>query len=573
MPSQSVMIRGLLTVTALSLTLATTSGCAEVMKAMGDATATLLTEKTQSIANASLQVSYISNLFPRETQETGISYMGEAWQEGKNALSLIFFKNKGVGMYVLDEGGSIGYRNAGSQAAFTPLPYIAYGAYSATLAANDLAPKEIQIVSPRGETMAFTVNPAPSIKIKSINGLASNAKIDTNQDLILELDLPAQNTDSTIRVSLLSTVLGVKSFVDLAIVKPAPRIVIPAAAFKHLSVSSSAQGFVAFDPGQNYLRVERYQIRGSESLRSRQVAAFQNLGQSWSTAAVQLTGNARDQSSLQVDGSLPIANNKVMTYQVASQNAFYSPPLATGKKFAVSSLHVEGTLYEQSTSQSEKTSGNYRTITTTTITKEFPQLPSSVWEQVLQSFHSELSNALNKQFGIAMTPTETLLKSPTYQELEAASEENTYKFIKHSYKGSKYLLPRSIGKILETTSSTFASDRPISRLMKESGTDGLLALNLNLQIAADENNKLILIPGLNYSISAPPHGYVVGPTTYAQGWVQGTGVPFNAEQLKSVAGINQVIQQKELIAALQKSWKELDARQRTAGYHAIWGVK
>ncbi|MGV3523819.1 MAG: hypothetical protein ACO1RX_06310 [Candidatus Sericytochromatia bacterium] len=569
---QRPVLRALLVLTAASLSLAALGGCAEMMKAMGDATATLMTEKTQSIRNASLQASYTTNLFPRETQETGIQYFGEAWQEGKNALSLMFFKNKGVGFYALD-GGSIGYRNAGTQEPFKPLPYIAYGAYIATLEGNDTAPKEIQIQSPQGENMQFTVTPAPPVKIKSVNGKATGAQVDLSKDLVLELDNPTQGNNSMLRVSLLSTVLGVKTFVDVAIVKPASRVVIPAAAFQHLSVTSSAQGFVALDQGSNFIRVERYQVRGSESLKNRAVAAFQNLGLAWSTVPVTVSGNVRDQSYIQLDGTLPVGKDKPMRYQVYSQNAFYSRPLRSGKNFGVSSLHLEGTLYEKKTTTSESTMGDYKVITTTTVTKQFPQLSDAIWDQVLQSFHSELSALLKKDYGISMTPTEKLIQSPTYAEFEEASEENTYRFIKRSYKNTKYLLARSLGKIIESASSTFASDRPPSRLMKETGTDGLISLNLNLQIATDKDDHLILIPNLNYRIDAPPHGYVVGPTSYVQGWVEGTGTPFTANDLKTGAGISRIIQQKELLAALQKSWKELESRQREAGYHAIWGVK
>ncbi|PKL77827.1 MAG: hypothetical protein CVV27_04510, partial [Candidatus Melainabacteria bacterium HGW-Melainabacteria-1] len=413
----------------------------------------------------------------------------------------------------------------------------------------------------------------PPVQISKVNGQATGAAIDLSKDLVLELANPGKDASSRLRVSLMTTVMGVKTFVDVGVFKPAARIVIPAAAFRSPAVSASAEGFVGFEPGANFLRVERYQVRGSETLKQRPIAAFQNLGQSWSTVPVTINQGARDISKIEVRGEIPLAGKKLHYYAFVP-NAFYGRPFAAGKNFSVASLQLEGTLFEQKTTTSESAGfGGYKTITTTTITKQFPQLPDSHWDQLLQSVQGELAGYLKKQYGINMLPTEKLLKAATYAELEEPADENTYRFIKRSYKGSKYLLPRSLGNALSSVSSTFASDRPISRLMKETGTDGLVAMNLNLQVAADAEDRIMLIPVLHYQVYGPPNGYVVGPTLYATGNVVGTGVPFNSQELSNPANLARVVQLKDLMGGMQKALAEIEAKQKQHGYQAIWALQ
>lgn len=559
------------TIIGLSLaSLGSFSGCAELMKGMGEAAGNMMTEKTASIAQAAVQASYVTNLYPRETQETGMQYLGEAWVPGKNALMMLFYKHKGAGTYDID--GSISYRNAGTQDAPTPMVKGPFGTYSAMLEPNDTQSKEILINTSSGQKMSFNLSPAPAIKISKVNGQASAAQVDLGKDLMIEFENFKPDPNSRLKVSLLSSVLGTRTFVDVGVFKPAAKLLIPAAAFRNLSVSSSSENFVGIDTGSNFLRVERYQIKGSESLKERSVAAFQNLGQSWSTVPVSVSGNARDLSKIEIKGQMPLANNKKLFYNAYVPNAFYGRPFSSGKKFAVASLQLEGTLYEQKTTVSESYGFGYKTVTTTTITKQFPQLPDSHWDQLLQSLHSELSGLLKRQYAIEMLPTEKLMATSSYKELEEAPLENTYRFIKRSYKNSKYLLPRSLGAIVSSVSSTFASDRPMARLMKESGTDGLVSLNLNLQVASDEQDHIILIPSLAYQVYGPPNGYVVGPTTYASGSIVGTGVPFNAQDLSNPASLSRVIQLKELVSGFQQALVDLETKEKAAGYQAIWAL-
>ncbi len=544
------------------------SGCAEMMKGISGAASGLMTEKTASLALASVQANYVTNLYPLETKEVGAEILGELWKPGQNALMVMFLKHRGIGFFEID--GSVGWRPVGSNAALQPLKYITSGSYVAVLDAGDISPKEVVITTSTGQTMSFVVAPTTKVGIKSINGKKAGAEINLDQDLNLELDLPKGKVGQ-VRVSLLSTVMTNRAFVDIGVFSAKTKLVIPAAAFRNLSVSASAENFVGIDTGANYLRVEHFEPKGMETLKQKNAAAFINLGLSWDSLPVSVSGQARDISKIEISGDMPLANGQKMKYSAFKSNAFYSPPLSAGKNFALASLSVEGSLYEQKTTTSESSSGNYRVITTTTITKEFPQLPDSHWDTLLQTLATDLG-ALLKKYNIQTLATEKVVPSKAYQELEEPEDTNSFRFIRRSHKGSKYLIARSFGKLVESTSSTFAWDRPSSRLMRETGTDGLVSLGLNVQVATDQNDKIILIPVLNFRIEGPPNGYIVGPTLYAQGSVQGTGVPFSKAELSNPNAVARVVQEKELIAGLQKALDDLENKAKTAGYQAIWAL-
>ncbi len=231
------------------------SGCAEIMKAISGATSMALTQKTANLALASVQASYVTDLYTRETQEVGAEILGEAWVPGSNALMVSFLKNKGVGFYEIE--GELGWRNAGSKDALQPLKYVMSGSYIAVFPGKDKGPKEVVVTTSSGQTTRFVLKPTSTVEISRINGQSANATIDLTKDLTLDLTMPRANTGQ-IRVSLLSTVMTNRAFVDLGVFKAKPRLVIPAAAFKNPSVSASVAGVVGFDKGANYLRVEHF---------------------------------------------------------------------------------------------------------------------------------------------------------------------------------------------------------------------------------------------------------------------------------------------------------------------------
>ena len=545
------------------------SGCAEMMKGISGAASMALTQKTSNLALASVQASYVTGLYTRDTQEVGAEILGNLWVPGSNALMVSFLKNRGVGFYEIE--GDIGWRNAGSKDALKPLQYVMSGSYVAVLPGADKTPKEVVVTTLTGQTTRFTLKPTSTVEIARVNGQSANAVIDLNKDLTLDLNMPRANTGQ-IRVSLLSTVMTNRAFVDLGVFKAKSRIVIPAAAFKHPSVSASVAGVVGFDKGANYLRVEHFDTHGSELQTNKETAALLNLSQSWSTLPVQVTGEASDISSLQTKGEFQ-SGGKTFHYNAHKANAFYSPPLKIGKVFGLGSLTLSGRLFSQETSTSESTPyyANYRTITTTTVTKAFPELPNGHWDRLLEALANDIEQMLKRR-GIQMKRTAVIKQASAYAELEVPEVQNNKYAIQRSYQGGSYLTPQSVGAIVNSASSTFAYDRPLARVMRQTQSNGLMAMHLDLQVATDDKDKIVLIPNLKYVIHGPTNGFVVS-TTYAQGTVYGSGIPFSTADLqKKPAALARVVQTEALVKGLEMGLNSVEQEAAAAGYAAIWAL-
>lgn len=491
------------------------------------------------------------------------------WVPGSNALMVSFLKNKGVGFYEIE--GDIGWRKAGTNDALKPLQYVMSGSYVAVFPGDDKTPKEVVVTTNTGQTTQFILKPTSTVEIARINGQSANATIDLTQDLTLDLSMPRANTGQ-VRVSLLSTVMTNRAFVELGVFKAKPRLVIPAAAFKNPSVSASVAGVVGFDKGDNYLRVEHFDTHDSASQGKKETAAFLNLSQSWSTMPVQVSGEAADISSLQAEGEFKSAG-KTFHYSAHKANAFYSPPLQVGKVFGLGSLTLSGKLFEQETSTSESSPyyANYRTITTTTVTKAFPELPNGHWDRLLDTLAADIEQMLKRR-GIQMKRTAVMKQASAYAELEVPEVQNNKYAIQRSYQGGSYLTPQSVGAIVSNASSTFAYDRPLARVMRQTQTNGLIAMHLDVQVATDNNDKIVLLPKLSYVIHGPTNGFVVN-TTYGQGAVYGSGLPFSTAELqKNPAALARVVQTEALVKGLETALASVEQKAQAAGYGAIWAL-
>jgi hypothetical protein len=170
---------------------------------------------------------------------------------------------------------------------------------------------------------------------------------------------------------------------------------------------------------------------------------------------------------------------------------------------------------------------------------------------------------------------ERLAGSATYKAMKEIVEKRDTRdgataYVEKLRPGSRYVVSESLDTI--EVSSTFAADRVLSRVMREGKVDGLLAATLDLQIATNQDDKIVLIPRLSYVLYGPPNGYAVGPVTYAMGFVEAAeGVPFNGEALQAdPAEMSRVARLPELVGAFEAALKAMRAKEQAAGYDAIW---
>ena len=282
------------------------------------------------------------------------------------------------------------------------------GVYGKILDDSQTGPVKFEISTSTGQTAAFTVTPTAPIKIKSINGKTDAYEIDMTKDLVLELDNPNGSAGTPLRVALLADAVGTRAFYDLGIFSARDRLVIPAAAFRH-SAPPNAK-FFTFNKGDNWLLVERFTAGpGNEPA----VGAGQIISQSWDTVPVMLNGDVDVIERIEVKGSLGDEDDKdAVFYSLNKPNASYGRPFSSGKRFAIGSLSVRGTLRKQTSTSSSSTIGNTTTTTTTTTTWQFPELPDAFWDQLLESLHNDISTLMHERYGVRLVPTAQVVASP-----------------------------------------------------------------------------------------------------------------------------------------------------------------
>ncbi len=552
----------------LFLTILILAACGSVMKMTGKLAGRLLTQKTADLSNSAVSVYFIRNMYPPETNTVETEYFDKNdWRPGANVVVVTLFKRKGIGMYSVD--GKVTMNGE-------EMPYLGNGAYGKWLDKNDLTPKTVQITTSTGKVYTFTVSPPPPIEIISVNGKTDNIEVNLNQPLRLEMRSPNADENTEFSVALIHKVMGVRTFMENGIFKYRDQITIPAAMWRN---SLNPIGPIK---GANYLRVERFQVNPAIVPG---VGAAQVVGTAIDCVPVTVTGELKTtligtladqgikvQKTIENEGR----ETKIDLYK---PNAFWGRPLSKGKKFALVSFSVRATKLKQSATET-KTSKTYTgnlTVTTTTITtttRTFPTLPDAYWENLVNSLYADFEQRLRNVFeDIEFVPIEQVLAAPSYNDLHPVEDTVTVVEVEKSYKGTKNLIPTRLSERLKDISTTFASDRIDSRLIRELGVDGIIAVTVDLEMPWDE---FTLTPRMRVRISGPPNGYKAGPTIYVDGTIQGEGQPLDQAKLNAqylIDVLPNVIRQKELMNALEIGLNELRAKEQQADYEVLWKLK
>lgn len=537
-------------------------GCGSVMKQVGQLTANLLTSKTSDLSVVSISAGFVRNMYSADVKTFEVEYLGENWREGANLVSVSFLKRDGVGMYTID--GKVFIDG-------TEIPHTANGFYGKWIDKNDISPKTIRIETVSGQVAEFSITPPPLIEIVSVNGKKSGMEIDLNSDLRLKMKSPQHDKNTEFSVSLVTKVMGINSFIESGIFKYKDDITLPAEIWKNPITPVPATS------GANWLKVERFDtnlkvIKG--------VGASQIIGASIDVVPVSIkgevetafTGVVKD-NGINIEETIAIKNGE-MKVKMNKPNAFYGRPMSSGKTFALASFTVRATKLKQSkTDSSSSTLGGVKTTTTTTSTRTFPTLPDAFWDSYIDGLYVDLEKVLKSQYNIKLIPVENVLRAPSYQKLEAVTDENTIVEVEKSYKGTKNLIPTSFSSIVGNISSTFASDRVDAHLIRELGVDGLISVTIDLAMPW---NTFTLSPVMSIQISGAPNGYKAGPTIFHQGTISGTGMPLDEAKMNAATMMDilpEVTRQKELMEALRQSFKMMEKKENELGYDAIWALK
>ena len=489
------------------------------MNTVGTLAARALTGSTDDLSAVNYTVTYTDRSVPEASGEASIAALGD-WQDRAPLVAGVLFKREGVGLLNLD--GEVTLDGA-------PLARTFPGSYTTFFDASPAGPLTLGFESATGQRQSFTVQPRPPIRIRSINGQPpENATVDLEAPLTLELDRSASDA-ADLRIALLGTTVGVKGFWDVAVVRAADRIELPASVWAHTQGNP-------INPGANWLKVEEY-VRPAAQ---RTDAGSQALVVAYASdyAPVTVTGARPDnlvgiasREAARLEGTAE-ADGRAVTWTAIKPVAFQSPPLAWARRLAPVTLKVEAAeLSQTSTDVSTRSGGPGVTVTTTTTrTRQFARLGDAFWESLLVDLFDGMTERLDAHVGAALVPVSDVVSADAYARFPAVADANKVSYVRHSYGGLRDLDAFSFTSLFEDASGPFGPAR-LDNLMAELDADGLLTTELDLVMPEGEFS---LTPTLRVRVLAPQADPMqsAGTPSYVDITVAGAGREVTNEMLE-----------------------------------------
>ena len=543
--------------------------CATVQQQMGKAVLKFMTKKEADFSNIAVIGTYQSNVY---ASDVGISTLGtEDWLEGENLVGVQLVKPEGaVGVIAFDGEITVDGKEAKSYGG---------GAYFARFDSNDLSSKKVVLTSVNGETTEFTISPLPSLRIKKVNGSSETATIDVNAPLEIELEYDAAANGKRVNVALITKAVGAKGFANFQSTIIDGKITIPADAFKHKHITGAGptgKDVSNWFEGNNHLQVSI--IENDRSTTNQPFPYFKKMRTSMDTFPVTVTGSVEGRTYVRARGELDVANGK-FGFEATSNNAWYARPLDTDiNRIGIASISVSGTLYKKETETEEREKymngyagyGRYNVITTTTTTFEFPKLDDKYWNQFLENIYSDLTNALEVDYGVSLVPIDEITSNPIYNEFYTPQDENNKEYIAKNLRNSKRIMAVGLEAISDRTTILIADNATMPRLLRDMDLDAVMNVVINYQVATDSDDKIILLPNVSYQIIGMEQSFDGNSSTWMHGSIKGPGVPFSESEFSDLNALNRIGQKDVIVKLIKESIKELSIEQNKFGYQTVW---
>ncbi|MFY0602177.1 MAG: hypothetical protein JXR03_21050 [Cyclobacteriaceae bacterium] len=543
---------------------------------LGNLTGNLLTGKAEELDLASAKVSFICGIYPPEIVTSESKYFPEGTREGDYFAAITFTKNEGVGMLEI-----VGEVTSGDKA----MDYVGLGSYGKSFRNPPKGPVDINIKTTTGDEASFSLSGIPGVEIISINGEKALPILDLDEDIELEYYNPAGSEGTRIRVSMITDVMGARAlnhFADFEVKESGNvKVTIPKEALANPEIAGQLNAG-QFNKGENWLIIEREKI-----LTKADYGSDQNPGDlssseikivAYASMSVIVKGKQDEgiMSSLKVVGQ---SDDKTLGYEFYKPNAQTGIPMSKASKFGLVSFTMSANTFkeETETSSSSWSVGNtrYTQTTITTTTYEFPQLPSESWDYVMDVIYKDVVEFFKSSYNVDFVPIEDVIGTDEYSTLFPAEQELNKSVVKKSYKGTQRTTPQKISEIFGGLSTNLTSDNPQANMMKGAGdVDGLVSMELNLQVAANTEGNIILIPTMKISISGRDESNNSKLGRYVDGYVvRTTGEAFNGDKLKSSKEeLLRVCSHEQIIAAMKSGIATLRAKEIEMGYDKIWSI-
>lgn len=540
--------------------------CATVQQQIGKVALKLMTKKEADFNNIAAIGKYQANIY---AADVGITTLGtEDWEAGENLVGVQFVKPDGkIGVIALDGTVTIGGVEATSYGG---------GAYFARFEASDRASKKVVVTSSNGSTTEFDVSAPPSIRIKSINGVAEGATVDVNSDLEIELDFDSEAEGKRVLIALITKAVGAKGFAYFQSTIINGKISVPADAFKHKHIAGggpTGKDVTNWATGENHLQVSL--VEHDRSTTGQPFPYFKKEMTSFDTVPVTVTGNAEGRAWVKADGDSEEASGK-FKYTATASNAWFARPLNTKiDRIGISSLSVSGTLFKQEvdTEERDNYSTGYREIITTTTTFQFPELDDQYWNQYLENMYSDLVGLLENEYGASIVDVDQITSNPIYDEFYTPQDENSTEYIAKNLRDTKRLIATSIGEILgDRTTALIADGGTTPRLIRDLNMDAFMDVVINYQVAGGENNKIVLVPNVSYRVTGQTQAFDGTSNVWLEGSIKGPGVPFSESEFSDLNALNRIGQKDVIVKLIKQSIADLTSKQAEFGYDDVWNV-
>ena len=539
---------------------------------IGNVTGNLMTSKTDRLDGVVAKINYICGMYPTYLNTSETKYLPEGTYEGDYLLSVSFLKGDGIGMYEV-----AGNLSAEGQ----DMDYVGLGSFGTKFPIAKVTPVELQINTEGGDQANFILNPIPGVDIISVNEETSLPILDLSEDLVLEYNNPAGSEGTTLRVSLLTDVMGARAlnhFADFEITEAGrKKVTIPKEALANPEIAGQLNAG-QFNKGENYLILERVKILNKEDYPEGtsvgDLSASDITIKSFATMPVIVKGKQEEGiiTNLKVRYKSPDKKNQ---YQFNKPNANYGIPFSEASRFGLVSFTMSARTFHQETETSTSYGPYYVTTTTTTTTLEFPQLPDDHWEYVMENIYQDVVEFFKTEYNVEFVPVENVTQTSQYENLFTADQGNTYSEVKMSYKGTKRNVPQGFSEIFGSASTNFTADNPTVNMMKDAGDlDGLVSMNMNLAIAENSAGNIILVPSFQITIQGRDEGRNDKLGTYVDGYIlRSTGEPFNAEMVKANKDdLLRVCSFDQIMLMTKDGLQSLREKEVEMGYDRIWSI-
>lgn len=538
---------------------------------LGGLTGSLMTGKAEDLSLTAPTISLISGMYDPATKTSESKYFPEGSQEGSHAMFITFMKNEGMGMLKIE--GEV-------QCEKEEMEYVGMGSYGKLFDTPLSSSKTINITTVTGDKASFTLEPVPEIEIISINGDEIFPILDLKEDFKIKVSHPEGSEGTTIRIGLISGVAGATAVNNFAEFKATGNeVTIPKESFSNMEYSGKL-GTGQFEKGLTYLVVTREKITENSAIKPENLSG--NTGKvkfkSVAYGSRQVVVKGRQENGIITEVKFSGRYKDKLAYSIYKPNATKGIPLSRASKFGLASLSISGETFRQETSSGSSSytslGTRYTKTWSRTTTYEFPQLPENHWEAAMGAFYKTFESSLGSNFSISFIDVDKLTANKNYGAFFSGNEYLNKKGISKSYRNTMFTTPTSFYELWANRSSSQSAENPSLMLMKELELDGLVSIQISFDIGADKDDKIVLIPKVNFSVKGVDETRNYAQGTYAEGYITyKVGIPYNENRIKTdPTYLAEILNVEEIMANITFMLQALQEKEQELGFDKIWSI-